>query len=95
MNYFENKVPMLTNLFKELQHSDEYNNSLIVDEDCRRAEQLIDIIKSSDKSTSEDIMLSAVNEFELSGFILGITYILGIVEEIKAIKELGNVHTDT
>lgn len=95
MNYFENKVPMLTNLFKELQQSDEYNNSLIVDEDCRRAEQLIDIIKSSDKSTSEDIMLSAVNEFELSGFILGITYILGIVEEIKAIKELGNVHTDT
>lgn len=95
MNYFENKVPMLTNLFKELQQSDEYNNSLIVDEDCIRAEQLIDIIKSSDKSTSEDIMLSAVNEFELSGFILGITYILGIVEEIKAIKELGNVHTDT
>lgn len=95
MNYFENKVPMLTNLFKELQQSDEYNNSLIVAEDCRRAEQLIDIIKSSDKSTSEDIMLSAVNEFELSGFILGITYILGIVEEIKAIKELDNVHTDT
>lgn len=95
MNYFENKVPMLTNLFKELQQSDEYNNSLIVAEDCRRAEQLIDIIKSSDKSTSEDIMLSAVNEFELSGFVLGITYILGIVEEIKAIKELGNVHAYT
>ena len=92
MDLFTEKYPVINKMYLDYIQTDEYaKHPLEISINSKISESIdeaIQLIKNADKSSAIDVMLATVTDYELTGFILGFTYLLNLIKEVGITKEL-------